>query len=227
MSLGLDISNYSGQLTQAQVACWAAQGVQFVIIGLQNAGIARQQQGMCRGFQRMYYVDLPGRDLFIPERESLVFVDIEPGCFEDEQLVAAEISRIGQHSLKPGIYGNETSIRPAIGTSAAYARFPLFYANYPASGQPPNFDTFPAFNGWTRPLIWQYKGTTELCGVNVDLDIMESAPVTESPSRFEQIDAVLATLSQINDYDGGKPILPLTAAQAAALSWLNEHTLKE
>lgn len=173
MILGLDVSNYSGRLTQAQVDCWWDSGIRVVCIGLQNPVIARQQQSMCGRFWREYYVDLPGRDLTIPEAGSQVWVDVETGCFVRRKDVDDEVALIQSLGLLPNIYGNEPSIAPVLGSSQAWSDLPLIYANYPAGGLPPDFNTFNPFNGWTRPRGWQYKGTTDLCGVNVDLDCFE------------------------------------------------------
>jgi len=173
MQLGVDISNYSAIPTPDQTQCWWARGVRFVVIGLQNANIARSQQAACRRFERQYYVDVPGRDLTIPEMGSVTWIDVEPGCFVLKSDIETEEQRIRNHLLIPGIYGNETSIKPVLGNDTSFARLPLLYANYTRNVQVPDFNTFQPFNGWLRPKLWQYAGSTDLCGVNVDLDCRE------------------------------------------------------
>lgn len=172
--LGLDISNYSAVPTPEQVQCWVDNRIEVVCIGLQNATKARAQQAALGDrFWKEYYVDLPGRDLTIPEPGAQVWIDVETGCFVRRLDVDNEVQRIRGAGLIPNIYGNEPSIIPVLGSSKVWAGMPLIYANYPADEQPPDFATFKPFNGWTRPRAWQYTGSRDLCGVNVDLDVFE------------------------------------------------------
>lgn len=175
MTLGVDISNYSGNLNAVQMDCWQDQDVKRVVIGLQNAAIARQQQSMCQRFERQYYVERPGRDLTIPEPGSIVWVDIEPGAITTIPDLNRCIQEIIAAKLAIGFYGNETSMQPVIGDSSVLAPWPLWYANYTAAGRVPSLTEFKPFNGWTSCAMWQYKGTTELCTVNVDLNTYEGA----------------------------------------------------
>lgn len=77
--------------------------------------------------------------------------------------------------MKVGLYSGGWIYPQITGGTADFSSYPLWTAAYPADGQPPNFDTFKPYGGWTRPLIWQYKGSTQLDGLNVDLNAAASA----------------------------------------------------
>lgn len=113
-----------------------------------------------------YYVDLPGRDLSICDPGSVVWVDIEVGCFQDADDVRAEGSRITEAGLRYGTYCNQTSLTPVFGSSNELSLWPLWLADY----RPPDYFTFVPFNGWTEPALWQYYPDGYV-GVNCDLSI--------------------------------------------------------
>lgn len=170
MLYGADVSNFTDPLSDEQLA-WALQSWQFVIIGLQNGSAARAFQRQFAPLHREYYMERPNRDLTIPEPGSMVWIDLEPGCIVSQPELDQCIDLCAAHGLRCGIYGNETSIRPIIGTSAAYAHLPLWYANYGT----PDFSRFHPFNGWEKAAILQYSsdGLHEANGINCDLDITE------------------------------------------------------
>lgn len=172
----LDISNYSGVLTAEQVAFIDA-NYSGVVIGLQNASIARQQQAQLQNVDRAYYVDLPGRDITIAEGDAYIFIDIEAGCFQFEDDVIYQIARIQTAGYRCGIYGNANSIHPVMSDFdlGAYA---LWYANYQST--PPEAPMLPApFNGWTECMMWQWSDKG-VAGITADLNVLflpDPAPV--------------------------------------------------
>lgn len=174
----LDISNYTGVLTAEQVAFIDA-NYSGVVIGLQNASIARQQQAQLQSVDRAYYVDLPGRDLTIPETNAYVFIDIEAGCFQSQRDVVYQIARIQTAGCRVGIYGNTggNSI-PAVMGNANLSQWPLWYANYQLT--PPESPTLPTpFNGWTECMMWQWSDKG-VAGITADLNVLfvaDPAPV--------------------------------------------------
>lgn len=152
----IDVSNYTQPFTEDQLAYLLTYEI-GVIIGLQDAAKARdfQQQLVETGpIARDYYVDRRGRDLTIPEPAAMVWIDIEAGCFTDDGDVNAEIADELTDGEQVGVYCNATSINATIGAHPELARWPLWYANY---GLPPVFDNFVPFNGWNRPVMWQYS----------------------------------------------------------------------
>lgn len=167
MRHGVDISNFT-TLSQKQ-ADYLRFTQDFVIIGLQSARSARDFKARLQGMELQYYVDIPGRDLTIPDAGAMVWIDIEVGCFQDAQQVREQGTANTAAGMVTGIYGNRASIPPVFGDSTELAAYgcPLWYADY----RPPDFASFQPFNGWDKPLIWQYS-SDGLLGINCDLNLM-------------------------------------------------------
>lgn len=207
--LGVDISNYTAVPASEQIQCWRDKEIQVVCIGLQNGAIARAQKAACQNFFWLeYYLDIPGRDLTIPDVGSKVWIDVEPGCFETKIDVNNALQELLHRGLEPSIYGNETSIKAVLGEGHDWANYPLNYANYRNDALPPDFDLFKPFDGWTRPRAWQYAGSKDLCGLNVDFDVFEVA-ASPSYSKEESLDACLNTAQFINEHWGALPFSAL------------------
>lgn len=104
-----------------------------------------------------YYVDLPGRDLSIPDPGSMVWIDIETGCFQDAQQVRDQGTANTAAGLGTGIYCNQPSLAPVFGDSTELADFGcrLFHAAY----ETPDFANFKPYNGWTKPDFWQWSSS--------------------------------------------------------------------
>lgn len=166
---GFDISNYTSPLTAGQLSYLKA-NMAWGMIGLQDAKKARAFQAQLNFLPLLYYIDVPGRDLTIPAKGSIIAIDIEPGCFVRESDVDSSLASLIRLGFRPIIYGNSVSIQPVIGNSTKYANLPLMVADY----RTPNFDTFRPFNGWTRPYIWQYD-SGGVAGINCDLSLMEES----------------------------------------------------
>jgi len=66
-----------------------------------------------------------------------------------------------------GIYTSASQWVPIMGDWTGGSPYPLWYAHY---DNDPSFSDFSPFNGWTKPAIKQYQGTTSVCGASVDLD---------------------------------------------------------
>lgn len=180
--LVLDWGNYTLPLTPAQRAFVAA-NVDTVVLGLQDAGMARAFKAQLQGITKLrYYIDRPGRDLTIPDIGDRVYVDIELGCFTRRADVLAAIPQLRARNLIPGVYGNETSIVPVMGVSTELADLPLWDANY--RDDVVDFSSFEPFNGWTRPEMLQYS-SGGVAGINCDLSLIEiNAPAPEQGEEF-------------------------------------------
>lgn len=129
-----------------------------------------------------YYCDLPHREISIAEPGSVVWVDIEVGCFQSAEDVRAEGTRITSAGLKYGTYCNKTSLEPVFGDSDELAAWPLWVADY----RPPDFSTFVPFNGWTEPALWQFWSDGYL-GVNCDLSITPDGRLFADISNYTTI----------------------------------------
>ncbi len=171
----IDCSNFTASWTPAQLA-YLHDNVAGVVIGLQDAAKARdfQAQAISIGLERAFYVDIPGRDLTIPEPGSYCFVDIEPGCFETWILAFVELAKIRDAGLREGVYCNETSLRTVgIGPGTDLSPYTLWYANYQSSRPTSNVLPVP-FNGWTSCLMWQWSNQPppEVPDLNVDRNML-------------------------------------------------------
>lgn len=113
-----------------------------------------------------YYADKPGRDLSICDPGSVVWCDIEPGCFENAADVRAFGTLVTSLGLRYGTYTGRWIFPDVFGASEELAQWPLWYADY----RPPDFSTFEPFNGWTEPALWQYW-SGGYCGINCDLSV--------------------------------------------------------
>lgn len=164
----IDCSNWSRVPTPAQVQSIRDQGYVGVIMGLQDNPLHapfcadRQKEMFSPGFWQEFYVDLPGRRLDLCSPNSICWVDIEDGCFQNRYDVRQEVDRIQQAGLRPGIYTNQGGMA-ALGMTDEFGYLPLWYAN-------PSLINFQPFCGWTSMLMWQRTSTTTIAGFTVDLN---------------------------------------------------------
>ncbi len=82
----------------------------------------------------------------------------------------AFISLIPKAMPPIGIYTGGWYWIPKLGNTTHFNHLPLWWSYYDRQA---NFDAWDAhkFGGWIKPLIKQYQGTTQLCGVPVDLNV--------------------------------------------------------
>lgn len=174
---GIDISNYTSPLTEAQLE-WLHENDIFVVIGLQDRSKAARFKAQIKDLDHGYYVDLPGRDIGICEPGAMVWIDIEPGCFTELATILTEELRLGAAGLSPWVYGNKTSIAPVLGgfDPERLSHLKLAYADY----RYPDPATFVPFNGWQKPDIWQYS-PNGVMGINADLFVWFDAPPLRPP----------------------------------------------
>lgn len=128
-----------------------------------------------------YYADRPGRDLSICDPGSVVWGDVEPGCFESAQDLRDFGTLVTSIGFRYGTYGNKWSIQALFGESEELAPWPLWYADY----RPPDFSTFEPFNGFTVPALWQYW-SGGYCGINCDLSITPDGRIFADLSNYSQ-----------------------------------------
>ena len=130
--------------------------------------------------------------------------------------------------FEPGIYTSITMWTKMCANISAFNHLPLWDAHYLPAGspQPPDMTGFRPYGGWTAATMWQYQGTTELCGHSVDLNVALDVSVG-TPDPLVQADAVIAVLKQINDYQLGVPFPPLDAVRKAVFSRVNDLVQKQ
>ncbi len=190
----LDVSNYSGAFSAETARRWREAGVEHVICGTQRPDVTRAQAlaVIGAGLTLDAYVYLYwSHDVIGQVRDAIAVVEGLPvGCLwldcEDGVAgrAATEVGRLiesavgGAGDFPVGVYTGRWWWQPATGDSAAFAHLPLWHAEYTSSpALLPDFDSFQPYGGWQRPLVWQYRGSTTLAGVTVDLNLREVAPV--------------------------------------------------
>jgi hypothetical protein len=205
---GLDLSNYTtnvpvpgsgargGLITPSIIACWVESGYTHAIVGTQWPLVARHQLELCAagGMTLDAYVWLSwSRDVRATVATALetirgfevhrLWLDCEEAT--DGHPPAEVVSRIeaavdAARGVPAGIYTARWWWPAATGDSRAFARLPLWHAEYPyregykpSQAEAPSFDSFVPYGGWTRPAVWQYAGSVQHCGANVDLNVIE------------------------------------------------------
>jgi hypothetical protein len=193
----VDISHWSGTITDAEAACWVDTGFSHVISGTQNADITVQQlqtavnQGMTVDAYVMLYWDY---DIAAQVRDALAMIagfPIGRLWLDAEQpsggrTAAQLIDKVQQAvdacgSMPCGIYTRKAWWLDNMGDTDAFSHLPIWYAYYDHNSDfddwyDPEFWYEGPFGGWTDPAGKQYDSdwtAPDLCGVNVDYNIME------------------------------------------------------
>lgn len=210
-TLGVDFSQWGGELAPSTVECWKSEGVRFAVV--QYSSFMRQHLGALKdgGIPAEVYVYLYwGQDTAKRVKDAITMVgdfdvprlwldaeDATTGFTPEtilERLKAAE-----EACDRPcGIYTGAWWWKPYTRNSTAFKHLPLWHAGYTSSGsvadlRPPSFEAFDPYGGWSRPLMWQYQGTTMLCGHSVDMNVKEEVPV-DKPSEAELRLGVIETI---------------------------------
>lgn len=192
---GVDISVWSGRVTDSEMECFWDSGVRHVIVGTQEMGIARQQMEMAieHGMTVDAYVYLLwDGDIRAQVASALAFarsypvgmlwLDVEQapdgrGRAELEDLVADAADACGDFPC--GIYTGGWWWNEHMGDSEIVTDLPLWFANYDGS---PSMDTYASqrVGAWEAAWGKQYAGDLHLCGIDVDLNTIL---VTTTPSR--------------------------------------------
>lgn len=183
----VDISLWSGEITDAEVRCWYEQGVRHVIVGTQNPRISRQQLDMAIAggmtvdlYEYLYWNVSMTKQV----EEALVLADEypevgrlwldaeeNPGSFGRvalTQKLEEALTACGE--VECGIYTAKWWWQPAMQNSTAFNHVPLWYALYDLN---PSMDTWSTqkFGGWATPTAKQWQ-ETYFCGIDVDKNTM-------------------------------------------------------
>ena len=187
----LDISNWTGPITPQQAECWKADGIELVIVGLQYPsqpnnggfppGVAHLQIPVLlgAGIQVQVYVYLyAGANAAATVNYSLdkvaslipvgtlVWVDVEDNGLTSQDVWDA-ITVVRALGYREGIYTGKWFWDGYFGRTSEFSHLPLWAAHYDLIANL----SIPPFGGWAAPVIKQFKGTTEFCGVgSVDLN---------------------------------------------------------
>jgi hypothetical protein len=200
MQRALDVSNYTGGFGPDVVACWREWGYGHLVCGTQRPEITRRQLEVAvqGGMTVDAYVYLYWRyDVGEQVRAALetvagypvgrLWLDCEDatGSRTPEEMVALIGEAVAACAC--GIYTGRWWWVPSTGNSSAFSHLPLWHAEYTSGPQvEPDFDGFRAYGGWKRPFMWQFQGTTYLCGAGVDLNLRHVQPAPAPPVEAQE-----------------------------------------
>lgn len=184
MRLGVDCSNFTGDLSGEQVAALKDAGVSFAIVGTQKFTTALQQiEALERGG-----IEVPAAYCFLywdgndTHRIQLsldlgkpLWLDCEYKTGLDVQSVRERIhAAVNQCGAQcAGIYTGSWWWQPKTANYDGFKDLPLWHAAY--QPQPDSLDLSHPYGGWTKAQVWQWS-SDGLAGINVDLNVMEEVP---------------------------------------------------
>ncbi len=184
---GVDISHWSGEITDAEVACWYETGVRHVVAGTQMERITRQQLelAIAGGMSIDLYVYLYWEDPVRQVERALriardypigrLWLDVEedPAGLGPAALTTRIRDALAACGEVPcGIYTSKWWWDPFMWGRATFNDVPLWYARY---DDDPSLDTWAtqSFGGWDRPAGKQWI-EHDLCGIDVDENTIEA-----------------------------------------------------
>jgi GH25 family lysozyme M1 (1,4-beta-N-acetylmuramidase) len=199
MRLGVDCSNYSGVLEADSARCLRAAGFDFLIAGTQVPSVTRQQieAALAAGLEAQAYVYLYwSRDTAAEVLRALDAVAGLPvtrlwlDCEDHARGLspAAIVERIeaalrAAGDMPAGIYTGRWWWPANTGDATAFSHLPLWHAEYRgAVDAPPAPHDFRPYGGWQSPALWQFQGTTTVCGFSVDLNVEFSPVAAPAPA---------------------------------------------
>ena len=193
-TLGLDLSVYQGEVSQASWTCLHQKGYRFAIIqawlssGKANPYVSTDiARAKAAGFQ---YVDIyvfPDFAKGIASAGSqiksavaaaraggqnfgMAWIDIEAAqlwgkCADNLAFLRAMLAAGEQMGLHMGIYSSQYQWQSIMCSSSEFSHYQLWYPHYDYN---PSFSDWRAFSGWTKPAIKQFSDTTSVCGTQID-----------------------------------------------------------
>lgn len=221
--LGVDFSQWGGDLAPQTVECWKNEGVRFAIVQYSSRIHQHLQTLVTSGginleaYVYLYWNTSPWNQTPQDRTESALrliqgfpvqrlWLDAEDTThpYREDQLREC-VALCEAAGVPTGIYTGSWWWRPQTNNSSAFAHLPLWHAEYLQSGTArpnfrPDFGAFQPYGGWTRPLIWQYQGTTMLCGHSVDLNALEhetSQPLPPSPEPPPTLEEIVWACSHL------------------------------
>lgn len=188
----IDLSNFTGEITDTIAQCWWGLGVRGAVVGCQRVDIATQQATVLtrNGFTVELYAFLYWGLSTLPEVEKCyavaaavpglagtrIWLDCEAqvpneaagqtpgGRVAQLAVVRADVTA---HGFTTGIYSGIYYWPTYMGNTTRFSTDPFWLADY--------FDDHRLVDtvnvgGWTAVAMHQFAGSTNLCGVDVDED---------------------------------------------------------
>ena len=188
-----DVSVWETPLAQSEMDCFWDSGVRHVVVGTQDATVAREQLAMAvaRGMTVDAYVYLYwDKDIAaqvdaafamvqgFPIGRMWLDIEADPKAIGQTALVAkiqqGLTSCTANGTVGCGIYTGPGWWKTYLGNTGAFATTPLWYALYNKKRSLSDWTT-EAFGQWASPVAKQFQ-TAPLCGVGgADWDVMQVA----------------------------------------------------
>lgn len=206
MRLGVDFSQWGGNLALPTVECWKGKGVDFAVV--QYSALMRQHLSVLEAagsvdieaYVYLYWdADQWGQTPMVRTQNALnmaggpngfrikrLWLDAEDSAHPYDEAQLWECVRICERAGMPtGIYTGRWWWVPRTGNSQAFAHLPLWDAHYLSGAPEPDLSLTPPsashnfnpYGGWAKPEILQWHNTTTFCGHSVDLNVMEDAGI--------------------------------------------------
>lgn len=226
----LDISAWSGELTTTEADCMAAEGIKLIIAGTGHANSlgrwSEQQAGVVldAGLVLDGYRWLNLNKPIVPQMDNAFasmgnhLADVRMWWIdcEDEQLgsmgPAEVIDAIGdaveyceRAEVRHGIYTGGWWWKPRTGNSEAFSHLPLWNADYRSA------EHHLPYGGWDESAIWQFQGTTLVCGQSVDRNLAKNL---RPPATGDIEELVLLIASVVGGRPDGVPFETVDEALA-------------
>ena len=185
MPLAIDVSNYTGPISPAQAEALKAADVGRVIVQIVDPppgyppSVFRQQIPVLLGagieVEAYVYLWLAGDTAarvrwaeaeIAPWRERIgrMWLDVEDVTVPEDQDAnrAAVLAAVDACRMPAGIYSAGWYWRPYMGDTAAFARLPLWAAEYDGEAS----FRFTPFGGWTACAMKQHIGESSIAGLS-------------------------------------------------------------
>lgn len=205
----VDVSHWSGEVSQGQAACWWDAGIRHVIAGTQDSAISAQQLAVASslGLTVDAYVMLEwdqdvsalverAKRIIGPYPVRRLWLDAErpaDGRSPAEMVGLIQAAADACGAVACGIYTGKGWWLASTDNSTAFSHLPLWY---------PRWDGQADFEEWYNPVAWyegpfggwedpsgkQYAASqtaSGLCGVNVDYNIMDTGGPPAADLRLE------------------------------------------
>ena len=188
----VDFSQHGGALAPETVNCWRSQGIAAAIVQYsermkQHLDVLEAKAMRAEGYVYLYWDRSPWNQTpqdrtraalaMANGRISRLWLDAEDTSHPyDEQQLLECVALCHLAGMETGIYTGRWWWEPRTGNSQTFAHLPLWHAEYVTPSpnadlaMSPDFSKFKPYGGWTQPTIWQYQGTSTLCGHSVDMN---------------------------------------------------------
>ncbi|KAG9397009.1 Glycoside hydrolase family 25 [Carpediemonas membranifera] len=196
---GLDFSVFQGTPSVTDLRCLKSNGFEFAIIQAQrsNGGFNDHigpavRNAQAAGFKYIDFYFFPSKAHSASSQvrntvaklkaaglyhsQHQMWIDIEnhalffSSCSENVKFIKEIVKELETYwPGKVGMYTSEAQWSPIACNSKDFSHMQLWWPRYDGVGSLTH--NWRSFGGWSRPAIKQYRGTTSICGTQIDEDV--------------------------------------------------------